>query len=991
MPPVAPTSVNATAGDRSATVTWLPPMEPLGSPPILTYEVRASPGAVSSVSGAASRGTVGSLTNGVPVTFAVRALNIAGPGPWSAESTAVTPSSQASVRLVSGSGQSTVPLQLFAAPLVFEVTDSMGAAVPAATVTFSADTGVVVNPASATTDTAGQVSVTVRASRLTGPTGVTATSSTGPSLTVQLSTTRPADGTLLPVTNLSASSTVTFSPRAFDLAQGNATGLAVARDGTLYLANQSCELLRISREGQVSRLSAAVPSGACSVTSGDGQPGPLARFEPITSLVLDEGRSRLYVRTDSTTSRRVRAVPLDGTSPVTTLAGALSTTAAPAPGFGDNGPGSQTSIAGAGGLALSRDGRFLFFADTGANRLRRLDLASSALTVTSASTACTVGTAGHGTLASTGSLATSIDNTVAFFAGGGTGTCTVGGASKLWATRAGNDRLVSTGTAILGADGQNAREQLVTPGAVLFDSASNLLYASDGATAAFRIDAATSVARRIAGGGATSAPGVGPAQSFAFFGLRNFGLDDDGTLYFLTGTATGGVRAIVGVDRAPVSTVTVAATSGAAQVVRATDRAAAFTATVQQAGQPVQNARLEWSSTQPAVAFGTATTLTSAQGTASTAPWMSRRPQALTVTARLVGLTGDTLGSASFPVTVSAPSSGLVSTLGNVVRDPSGQAVPGPAALAGSLGGDGLDTDAQGVFYASVQAAQAYIARIDLDGYATRINVPGGSAPALAWHRGRNRLLYALNPSGPLASATVWEWNPATDSSTLVGGGAGRSTLDGDGANATSAFIGASARVAEGPANTAFVWDGVNRRIRVIDFSTALIAAWPRFQMENNAPCGATDVFEWRTPAGGVPRRFIAFNAAGTAFLVAGVCGLTAGPGGTTTMGTIVPVIAEVPPTGAPRVWAYISGNVWPSDMLLEASGALLWFDTTTRRVNRIDPVTKAGVTVLGNGMMDTPDWSAPLTTGLNTPAALAPFPQGQFSVLTFSTLRVVW
>lgn len=87
--PTAPTSVTASAGNSSATVTWNPSTADACNP-ITSYLVTASPGGRTATTSGTSVAVTG-LTNGSTYTFTVRANNASGSGPSSAASNAVQP------------------------------------------------------------------------------------------------------------------------------------------------------------------------------------------------------------------------------------------------------------------------------------------------------------------------------------------------------------------------------------------------------------------------------------------------------------------------------------------------------------------------------------------------------------------------------------------------------------------------------------------------------------------------------------------------------------------------------------------------------------------------------------------------------------------------------------------------------------------------------------------------------------------------------------
>ena len=93
-PPSAPRDVTATAGDASASVSWVAPADS-GSYPITDYQAIASPGGRTCLVAAPSLTCeVSGLTNGTAYTFTVQALNGAGWGAGGGPSNAVTPTTQ---------------------------------------------------------------------------------------------------------------------------------------------------------------------------------------------------------------------------------------------------------------------------------------------------------------------------------------------------------------------------------------------------------------------------------------------------------------------------------------------------------------------------------------------------------------------------------------------------------------------------------------------------------------------------------------------------------------------------------------------------------------------------------------------------------------------------------------------------------------------------------------------------------------------------------
>lgn len=88
--PAAPTSVQATAGDGYATLSWTAPAY-TGSGPITGYRVTPAGGTARVFNGSATSAVFTGLTNGTSYSFTVAAINAYGTGPDSLPSSTVTP------------------------------------------------------------------------------------------------------------------------------------------------------------------------------------------------------------------------------------------------------------------------------------------------------------------------------------------------------------------------------------------------------------------------------------------------------------------------------------------------------------------------------------------------------------------------------------------------------------------------------------------------------------------------------------------------------------------------------------------------------------------------------------------------------------------------------------------------------------------------------------------------------------------------------------
>jgi sugar lactone lactonase YvrE len=180
----------------------------------------------------------------------------------------------------------------------------------------------------------------------------------------------PAAGTIFTIVNTSMVSANTGVPGPGTVSQTSYTHDAVAAsDGTLYLADY-CSIEKLSPAGEISRF-AGLP-GSCAQAQGDGGPALDARFYAPKGMALDETNKLLYV--SDTGYGRIRVIDLQ-TNIVQALAGGGTANAIP---WG-NGPSGATAVfSAASKIALGSGGK-LYVSDSGHNRIRVVDVNTTAV------------------------------------------------------------------------------------------------------------------------------------------------------------------------------------------------------------------------------------------------------------------------------------------------------------------------------------------------------------------------------------------------------------------------------------------------------------------------------------------------------------------------------------------------------------------------------------------------------------------------------------
>jgi sugar lactone lactonase YvrE len=172
-------------------------------------------------------------------------------------------------------------------------------------------------------------------------------------------------------------------------------GVAVDAQGNLYIADTgNNRVRRVDRSGVIT----TVAGDGVRAYSGDGLRAPQASLNAPSGVTLDT-EGNLYIA--DTGNSRVRRTDPSGV--ISTVAGTGRYAFA-----GDGGPAIQASLAAPSGLAVDPDGN-LFVADTGNNRVRRIDRSGVISTVAGNGA---FGLAGEGVLATEASLTVPSDITI---------------------------------------------------------------------------------------------------------------------------------------------------------------------------------------------------------------------------------------------------------------------------------------------------------------------------------------------------------------------------------------------------------------------------------------------------------------------------------------------------------------------------------------------------------------------------------------------------
>lgn len=303
--PGAPTIGIATAGDAQASVAFTAPSD-TGGVAITSYTVTSSPGSITAT-GSASPITVTGLTNGTAYTFTVTAANSVGNGAASTASNAVTPSADSTPPTIGtptfsnlGAGQVTLALTSSETGTgyftILSSTETAGTATETQAGQNSAGTVTRHGSLALTAATPGAYTVRNLAAETTYTVAFTAADAAGNLAPVQTAT-----FTTTTATAVATAKWKLIGNESFSAGQADGLSLALAPDGTPYLA--------YSDRANSDNVTVMKCDGAAWVAVGT----PPGRSY-YTSLVFAPDGMPYLAYADSANSRKATVMKFDGTA-----------------------------------------------------------------------------------------------------------------------------------------------------------------------------------------------------------------------------------------------------------------------------------------------------------------------------------------------------------------------------------------------------------------------------------------------------------------------------------------------------------------------------------------------------------------------------------------------------------------------------------------------------------------------------------------------------
>jgi sugar lactone lactonase YvrE len=305
---------------------------------------------------------------------------------------------------------------------------------------------------------------------------------------------------------------------------GNA-GVAVDAAGNLYIADTGNE--RVRKVDTVGTITTVAGNGSCCGFSGDGGAATSAQLNYPRSVTLNAA-GNLFIA--DTSNNRIRTV--DAAGIITTVAGGGS----PTDGLGDGGPAASAQLNAPWSVTADTAGN-LFIADTGHQRIRKIDTAGTITTVAGDGTVyCSPFGGCGGGFSGDGGPATSAQLSNPF-------GVAVDGAGNLFIADSYNQRIRKVDTAgtitsvagtgeccdFSGDGGPATSAQLSLPSGVAVDTAGDLFIADTWNQRIRKVDPAGTITT-VAGGGTDDVGDGGPATSAQLSNTAGVAVDTAGNL-----------------------------------------------------------------------------------------------------------------------------------------------------------------------------------------------------------------------------------------------------------------------------------------------------------------------------------------------------------------------------------------------------------------------------------------------------------------------------
>lgn len=892
------------------------------------------------------------------------------------------------ITLESGGGQTAYIDQLLPLPVIFRVHDVTMTPVPGASVTLTAPPGAVITPTSGITDSMGRIAATVRLGRAATMYRFSATTPMGlMPATADATATNPPSGTLFPIANAAHTAGSTGTPGPATAAQmGAVRGLAVAADGTVYVADYTYHVVRaISPVGEMTIL--AGRSGSLGST-GDGGPAAMALLRNPSGLALDATARLLYIA--DTGNNRIRVVDL-ASGNINAFAGGGT---AAAPTYGDGGSATAANLLSPGHVRIGPDGA-VYISDVGHNRIRRVDRGTGiiSLYIEGGATLCT---GQRVQLSGCQSEPRSCD--IVWDSGGRAFVSGYWCGSDVGTTTYGIARRATDGTLTYVAgqaggvtsDGSAARASLINgAGSLALDPGGNLYVVEYSSHRIRKIDGVTGAMTTVVGTGTAGygmdhVPAAGQPLNtpwdIAFDSSRNLHLTEVTNATVRTiwdlGVTTAGMSSLA-VFSGAMQTALVDAQVSTAFAVRLTDGA----------GMPLVGFPIQFAPIDEGAGVVASTANTTLAGVAATFGRPGLLPASYRVEARFDDLHGmPVMGSpVTFTVMATAPAEGTIFTAVNVDR--AAGRVPGPATY-GRVGGiGGMVVAADGFIYLA-DRTQHVIWRLSPRG---ALSLYAGTGTAGSGGDGGAALSAQLNAPHGLAIDPMAQVMYVADRTndrvraidmrtniirTVAGGGTATLSPYGDGGPATTATLADPGSVSVDAMGLIYVSDTGRNRIRVVDPTLGLISAW---EGGNTGACSTSPVVLYG--CGSSPNScHVVFDATGNAYISGQLCG-NAAPLSTIAAygivrrapdGTLTHIAGQRLGSTAESVMAPMAGIGGAGHLAFDSSGALHYTDFGQHKVRVIDPMTSRVTTVAGSGTAGfSGEYVAASTAVLNTPWGL--------------------